>query len=198
MSDSTTPQAGTDTSQADTINHQVADTQSSQAPEPEKFDADYVKKLRAEAADYRRKLRDAETKAKEADDAKAAADAAAAAEQGKFKELYESEQKKRAELEAKTRQLELAALRAKVAAATNLPAALASRLQGDTEEALTADAKVLLAALPAPAAGDNDARRGTGGGTGAPQLTDAQKADFAARYNVDARFVTQDAFMVPG
>lgn len=41
-----------------------------QGQEPERFDADYVKSLRTSEADTRRKLRDAEAKLKEQDDAK--------------------------------------------------------------------------------------------------------------------------------
>ncbi len=41
-----------------------------QVPEPEKFDAEYVKKLRAEAAGYRTRLSELETKVKASEDAK--------------------------------------------------------------------------------------------------------------------------------
>lgn len=41
-----------------------------QTPEHEKFDAEYVKKLRAEAADYRRRLRELESTVKQHEDAK--------------------------------------------------------------------------------------------------------------------------------
>jgi len=43
---------------------------SGQEPEPEKFDAEYVRKLRAEAAEYRRRLRELEQAVKQHEEAK--------------------------------------------------------------------------------------------------------------------------------
>lgn len=54
-----TPQAGGDQQQ-----------QAGSGQEPEKFDASYVKQLRAEAASYRKRLADLEAKAKQDEDAK--------------------------------------------------------------------------------------------------------------------------------
>lgn len=65
---------------------------------------------------------------------------AALAEENKYKELYETRE---AELKAEKQ----AHLRAKVALKLGLPAEIAGRLQGDTEEALMTDAQGLQALL---------------------------------------------------
>ncbi len=48
----------------------AASAQDGQEPEIERFDAEYVRKLRAEAAEYRRRLRELEQKAQEQENAK--------------------------------------------------------------------------------------------------------------------------------
>lgn len=48
----------------------TAGTQTGQEPEPEKFDAEYVKQLRREAAEYRKKLRELEQIVKQHEEAK--------------------------------------------------------------------------------------------------------------------------------
>ena len=62
----------------------------------------------------------------------------------------------------------LGRMRAEVAAEKKLPAALAGRLQGDTREALAADADVLIAAFPAAV---GTAGNGASGGTPVPDLS---------------------------
>jgi hypothetical protein len=47
-----------------------AGAQAGQEPEPERFDADYVKKLRSEAAEYRRRMRELEQIVRQHEDAK--------------------------------------------------------------------------------------------------------------------------------
>lgn len=69
-----------------------ADAKTGQAPETERFDAEYVKQLRAEAASTRVKLRELETRFKAEEDAK-------------LSEL-EREKKARTELESKLQALE--------------------------------------------------------------------------------------------
>lgn len=131
------------------------------------------------------RLKRAQDKA-QADAAKAVADAEAKAlaEQGNYKALYEkAEQDKKDALERATK-LERAALQAQVAKAVGLPEALASRLVGDTEQDLEADAKAMLAALPKPAAPNINSGTGNGGAPVAGGLTDAQKAEWSAIYGV--------------
>lgn len=106
------------------------------------FDAkrarELLTKLEAEAKEGKKAskelaaLKDAEQKRKEA-------------------ELSELERanKRIAELEAKTLAAERRELQNSVAAKVGLPAAFASRIQGETEDDMEADAKALLAAMPA-------------------------------------------------
>lgn len=103
-----------------------------------------LKEARAEAAKYRKTVRDQETAAQEAQ-------RKAAEEQGNFKTLYEQAQQKQAELQQRIEARERLDLQARVAKAAGLPDDLASRLQGATPEELAADAAA-LAKLLAPAA----------------------------------------------
>ena len=75
----------------------AAGAQPGQEPAAEQFDAEYVRKLRAEAAEYRKRLRELEQKAQEQENAK----------------LSETErlQKRLAELERQKREAELDAIR---------------------------------------------------------------------------------------
>jgi multidrug resistance efflux pump len=79
------------------------------------------------------------------------------------------------ELEAKTKQYERTELQRTVAAKVGLPANLATRLMGETEEELEADAKALLETLPKP----EDKKPSPGptnpGEGGQPKETDAEK-----------------------
>lgn len=110
-----------------------------------------LKKTREEAADYRRKLREAEAREQAAAKAREDAEKAQAEEQGRFRELYEAEQKRAADVEAKLAQMERDQLRRDAAQAVGIPQ-LWQRLQGETAEALAEDAKA-LAAMMQPAAG---------------------------------------------
>jgi hypothetical protein len=109
--------------QAEAPAPEVADT------EPKTFDADYVRKLRAEAAKYRSEAKDLAGKAKQFDD---------------LQEAQKSELQKAQEAAAKAEQaLQSAqqdALRSKVAAAKGLPASISDRLRGTTIEEMEADA----------------------------------------------------------
>jgi hypothetical protein len=105
-----------------------------QEGEAKNFDADYVKKLRDEAARYRT-------------EAKANADAAK-----RLAELEESQKTETQRLsdglaaeKAQREQAEQSLLRLRVAVAKGLPADLVDRLRGDSEEELSADADSLLA-----------------------------------------------------
>jgi len=56
--------------QTDQSSSAGTDAQDGQEPKPEQFDAEYVKKLRSEAADYRKRLRELEAKVKADEEAK--------------------------------------------------------------------------------------------------------------------------------
>lgn len=131
------------------------------------------------------RLKRAQEKA-QADAAKAVADAEAKAlaDQGKFKELYEKALKDAADAQDRATRLERAALQAQVAKKVGLPEALASRLIGDSETDLEADARSMLAALPKPAAPNINSGTGNGGAPATGSLTDAQKAEWSAIYGV--------------
>lgn len=126
--------------------------------------------------------------------AQADAEQKALAERGEYQKLYEAEKAARADLEksmanmtARLRQQELAALRARVAGEKGLPAALAERLQGETAEELAADADALLAALPRPTAPSlNGGARAAGTGLG-----QAEARQIAGRFNIDPRYLTE-------
>ncbi len=121
------------------MSDQPTEAPESQPDEPQEgdesktFDAEYVKKLRDEAARYRT-------------EAKANANAA--------QRLAEIEDEQKTETQRLTDQLaaekaqretvEQEALRFRVAAAKGVPADLIDRLRGDTEDELSADADALL------------------------------------------------------
>lgn len=122
------------------MSEQAAESGTEQPPvgeqEPATFDAEYVKNLRAQAAKYRT-------------EAKANADAAA-----KFAALEESQQtetqrltKERDALMVERDTVRGEAMRGRVALGKGLPAELADRLRGSTEDELSEDADRLLALL---------------------------------------------------
>lgn len=102
----------------------------------EKFDAEYVRRLRSEAAKYRTAAKEAAEKASKYDE---------------YVASQKSEQEKLAEsLDATTRErdsLKHELLRLKVAQAKQLPSSLVDRLRGDTEEEMLEDADALLSGL---------------------------------------------------
>ena len=137
-----------------------------------------LKKTREEAADYRRKLREAEAKNEAADKARADAEAASLAEQGKYKELWEKAQAAAQAAADKLQRMEHDQQRRDAAQAAGIPA-LWQRLQGATAEELAEDAKA-LAAVVAPALSANGQQRtATTTPTPAPQgrngLTDEER-----------------------
>ncbi|HRP26308.1 hypothetical protein [Thauera sp.] len=160
---------------------------------------DDIEKMRAakEKANAEAAARRLEVKAlKEELDAlkqtQAATETAALAEQGKFKELYETAENRAATLEKQLREQadeiaaqKLALLRQQVATEKGLPAALADRLQGTTAEELTADADTLLAAMPRPNAPALDGgARGNGNG---PTVDEMNR--ILSRYNISPRYL---------
>ena len=98
-----------------------------------------IEKLRAEnkeAAKAKKRLDELEAEKKSKDEAE-------------MTELQKT-QKRLADIEAKNKAYERTDAQRKAAEKAGLPAALASRLQGETPEELEADAKALLETLPKP------------------------------------------------
>jgi hypothetical protein len=118
----------------------------------------------------------------------------AAEEQGEFRKLYEKAQQQITETEARLKAAEIASIKRDVAARLNMPVALASRLQGEDESAIEADAKELMAALPKPAAPNINSSAGTGN---APRvnlpagITEASLRDQAVRLGVNPDLYVQ-------
>lgn len=151
---------------------------------------DEVARLRTENAGLR-----VDKKKAESDAAKVAREAAE--EQGKYKELYEAAIAKGEKQDAENAVLKLAALKTQVAEAVKLPAELSARLQGETEDELTADAKVLLASVASKVSGETDGKKGTTGGEGPPEMSDAERDNFAAELGVDPELVKAEDFVLP-
>lgn len=137
------------------------EAQQAQDAEPKTFDADYVGKLRAEAAKYR-------TEAK--------ANADAARKLAEYEEAQKSEAQKLADrlaaAEAKALAAELKALRSDVAQAKGVPASL---LTGSTEDELNASADALLSFKGKPNSAPPAA--GTQGNVGKPIGTGSTDID---------------------
>lgn len=136
----------------------------------ETFDADYVKKLRQEAAKYR-------TEAK--------ANAEAAKKLAALEEANQTEAEKQAarlaEAEERAKALEVKATRADVAIETGVPADLLAGPEDSTAEAIKAYAEKVIAyteqaGKPRPPKPDPNQGRSGGGG---PRTTSDSFADFA-------------------
>ena len=84
-----------------------------------------------------------------------------AEEQGEYKKLYERASQELAALQQQTKMLTLDAMRQRIGAEFGLPAALVTRLQGDSEDEMKADAAALKAALPATTPAAPGAQRNT-------------------------------------
>lgn len=104
--------------------------------EPKVFDADYVSKLRGEAAKYRTQAKELAEKAKKFDEH----EKSQKSEQEKLTDDLRAATESRAQLESEL-------LRMKVASSKNLPASLVGRLQGNSVEELEADADALMSDL---------------------------------------------------
>ena len=117
------------------------------------------------------------------------AEAKALADQGKFKELYEKLQADKQAADQRIKDMELTAMRREVATRLGLPAGLADRLRGDTAEALEADAKALLDAMPKPAAPNINANAGAN--LTEAQITAAKASELAAIYGVNPKYFGQ-------
>lgn len=171
----------------------------------ESFDAEYVKKLRSEAAENRRKLRDLETRVKAEDD----------------KKLSETErmQKRLAELEKEAEQLKQDRQERTVRYETMLAAGKlnivdpdaafrlmdASALEFDENGSPTNVEKVLQGLIKARpylvkpvSSPDINAGEGRGAGSGAgPGLSEAQIQEYAARFGVKAEFFKPENMRLP-
>lgn len=108
-----------------------------------------LKKTRDEAAARRVSERDALKKLAEFETANKTAEENKLKEQSEFKTLYEKEKAAREKAEGEAETLRISALRSKVASEAGLPAALADRLKGTTEDELKADAAELVKTIPA-------------------------------------------------
>ena len=182
MTDTTTAPAATPEAQA--ADGKQTELEQPKTPLTAEELAAALKKTREEAADYRRKLRDAEAKNEAADKARADAEAASLAEQGKYKELWEKAQADAQATADKLQRMEHDQMRRDAAQAAGIPA-LWQRLQGETAEELAEDAKALAAfVLPAQPAPGQPARQPTQP-TPAPQgrngLTPEEKRARATR-----------------
>ncbi len=182
MTDTTTAPAATPEAQA--AEGQQTGQEQPKTPLTAEEAAAALKKTREEAADYRRKLRDAEAKLEAADKARADAEAASLAEQGEYRKLYEAEKARAAQAAERLAQMEHDQQRRDAAQAAGIPQ-LWERLKGATADELAEDAKALAAFVqPAqPAAGQP--RTATTAPTPAPQgqngLTPEERRARAAR-----------------
>lgn len=119
---------------------------------------DYIKQLRAENAKNRKAAREAEQEKKQREEQELK-------QKQEWQKLAEKYQADLAKLQTELDDERKAALRMKVAQAIGLPAKLADRIKGDTEDEMTADAQDMLAELNVKKdrpAGHNDAKEGTG------------------------------------
>ncbi len=158
MTDTTpTAQAATPEPQAGD-GQQAGQEQPKTALSPEELKA-ALEATRKEAADYRRKLREAEGKLTTAERAQADAEAQRLAEQGEYKALYEKAQAEAQAAAARLAQVEFDQQRRDAAQAAGI-AQLWQRLQGSTPEELAEDAKA-LAAMMQPANGQPARTAGT-------------------------------------
>jgi hypothetical protein len=159
--EATDGQATTATTPPDAAHGAPAETT---GQEPKTFDAAYVQQLRNEAAKHRREAAATAAKLQALEDAS----------------LSEAEKTKRERDQAVNdrEELRLELMRLRIATKHSLPEVLASRLQGEDEQAMEADAKV-LAKLMVPPASSGAAANGASG-RGERQLTKDQLRGMSA------------------
>lgn len=134
--------------------------------------------------------REAEKTRKAGEKAQSDAEQKRLAEEGKWKEAFEKQQ---AELETERkarRDSDIKLLQQSVATKTGLPAALADRLKGETEDEMVADAKSIMAALPKPTAPNINAVGGDGGVPKNGALDEQKKLSLADRFGVKPGYIT--------
>lgn len=134
-----------------------------------------VKELRDENAKTRTSARELEKRLEAIEKARQQADEQKLVEQNEWKTIAEKRAEELAKLQETLQKSQVQALRAQIAAELGLPAALAARLQGATEEELRADGEQLKAAIPAaPGAPKPNTTQAVPGGSPA-QETDEQR-----------------------
>lgn len=111
------------------------------------FDEDYVKELRGENAKWRNQVRDLESKMQALEAQQAKAKEAELAQQQRWQELAEQRAAELEKLNTQLKQQQIAMLRTNIGTEYGLPAALISRLAGETEDDIRADAEALKSAL---------------------------------------------------
>lgn len=144
------------------------------------LDAEIAKRLARKEEQQKKAAEEAETERKRLE-----AEAA-----GKWEEVNKQLKAQVASLEAEKMKAETEARRMRVATKKGIPLALASRLTGETEDAMEADADVFLAGLPKPeetkkptptGTPNNPPPRGTSAGA------DADRAAIAAQLAMTSR-----------
>jgi hypothetical protein len=110
--------------------------------------ADLINHNLSEKREANKEAQLAKAKIREIEAARESADKEALEQQAQFKTLYEKEKAAREKVENEAQARLLGLLREKVGIKAGLPEALITRLQGATEEELTADAELIKAALP--------------------------------------------------
>lgn len=163
-------------SQADTI------TTETQAESEETISLEKAKELRSEAANLRKRLKDAETKAQAAEKATKDREDTEAKEQGKWAEIAKKREDELNELTKKLAERDLSDLKRSVAAKNGLPDDLIDRLHGDTEEELSEDALKLAKLVKTREAPDTDADRRT-----TPGKPNAKQGDTLTSYEFGKR-----------
>lgn len=149
----------------------------------ETFPKEYVQTLRGEAADTRKKLRDAEAKLQALELEKLTAEERKDRELELAKQEAETARREAQAFQAQIAERERQLLCSKVAAEVFQDAktaeGFASRLRGETEAELKKDAEELRKLFPTFAPPDDLGRRNNGNGT---QISDAERASAQQSY----------------
>lgn len=159
-----------DATQADAATQSQADTthDATQADAEETISLDEARKMRAEAQSLRKRLKDAETKAQAAEENDRKARDAKAKEQGEWEKIAKDREAELEAIKADLAARDLNDRKTAIAKAAGLPDDLATRLQGETDEELEADAKGMAKLLRVQEAPENDAGERTPKGTKKP------------------------------
>lgn len=149
-----TPKAETAPSGPVDTQAEVTTTKPAETSEQQTFDADYVKKLRAESAKYRTEAKELASKAKQFDEL-----------QESQKSELQKAQERAAKAEQELQAAQTEAMRARIASAKGIPAYIADRLKGSSAEEMEADADAMLEELNKQyVAKQGNSRQATGAG----------------------------------
>lgn len=107
-----------------------------------------IRKLRASEAQARTSARELEKRLEAIEKARQAADEQTLVEQNRWKEIAEKRETELKQVQETLQESQQQALRTQIAVEFGLPAVLAARMQGATEEELRADAEQLKALIP--------------------------------------------------